>query len=131
MKPVKKQKKLKKLVKYYSLFTKDMLKLEMESSQEQKTKKVVTAMKHLSFLYAIMIGIVISVFSMGASTVQAAEAQANVAVANEEAVPASQSADDGSSGVFLILGGMLIIIIAVVVTVVASVITTAPIADEI
>jgi len=88
-------------------------------------------MKHFSLLYAIMIGIVISVFSMGASTVQAAEVQANVAVANEEAAPSSQSADDGSSGVFLILGGMLIIIIAVVVTVVASVISTAPIADEV
>lgn len=86
-------------------------------------------MKHFSFLYAVMIGIVISLFSMGASTVQAAEAQANVAVANEEA-PSSTSADNGSSGVFLLLGGMLIIIIAVVITVVASVITTAPIADE-
>jgi len=89
-------------------------------------------MKHFSFrfLYAIIIGIVISVFSMGASTVQAAEAQANVAVANEEA-PSGESADDGGSAVLLLLGGMLIIIIAVVVTVVASVVTTAPIADEI
>lgn len=89
-------------------------------------------MKHISFsfLYAVMIGIVISLFSMGASTVQAAEAQANVAVANEE-VPSNTSADDGGGAVMLLLGGMLIIIIAVVVTVVASVVTTAPIADEI
>ena len=89
-------------------------------------------MKHFSFsfLYAIMIGIVISVFSMGASTVQAAEAQANVAVANEEA-PLSENADNGGGAVMILLGGMLIIIIAVVITVVASVVTTAPIADEI
>lgn len=83
----------------------------------------------LKFLYAMIMGLMISVFSFGALTVQAQEAQANVAVADEE-VPLSESADDGSSAVFLLLGGMLIIIIAVVVTVVASVVTTAPIADE-
>lgn len=85
----------------------------------------------LKFLYVMMLGIIISVFSMGASTVQAAEAQANVAVANEEAALASQSADDGSGGMILILGGMLIIILAVVISVVASFVVTAPIADEI
>lgn len=84
----------------------------------------------LKFLYAMIMGLMISAFSFGVSTVQAQEAQANVAVA-DEAVPLSESADDGSSAVFLLLGGMLIIIIAVVVTVVASVVTTAPIADEI
>lgn len=94
-------------------------------------------MKQFSFqfLYALMIGIIISVFSMGVSTtgvstVQAAEAQGNVVVAAEE-VPLSENADDGSSGIFLILGGMLLIIIAVVITVVASFVVTAPIADEI
>lgn len=91
-----------------------------------KTAKV----SFLKFLYAMIMGLMISAFSFGASTVQAQEAQANVAVADEE-VPLSESADDGSSAVFLLLGGMLIIIIAVVVTVVASVVTTAPIADEI
>ena len=83
----------------------------------------------LRFLYAMIMGIVISAFSFGASTVQAQEAQGNVTVAEEE-VPLSESADNGGSAVFLLLGGMLIIIIAVVVTVVASVVTTAPIADE-
>lgn len=89
-------------------------------------------MKKLSFqfLYALMIGIIISVFSMGVSTVQAAEAQGNVAVVNEQAA-SGENADDGGGAVMLLLGGMLIIIIAVVVTVVASVVTTAPIADEI
>lgn len=91
-----------------------------------KTAKV----SFLKFLYAMIMGLMISAFSFGVSTVHAQEAQANVAVADEE-VPLSESADDGSSAVFLLLGGMLIIIIAVVVTVVASVVTTAPIADEI
>ena len=104
----------------------------VEFIRTKNVKKVVVTMKHFSFsfLYAIMIGIVISVFSMGASTVQAAEAQANVAVANEDA-PLSENADNGGGAVMILLGGMLIIIIAVVITVVASVVTTAPIADEI
>ncbi len=84
----------------------------------------------LRFLYAMIMGMMISAFSFGASTVQAQEAQGTVMVAEEE-VPLSESADDGSGAVFLLLGGMLIIIIAVVVTVVASVVSTAPIADEI
>lgn len=88
-------------------------------------------MKRFSFqfLYAMIIGVMISLFSMGVSTVQAAEAQGNVAVA-QEAQP-NENADDGGGAVMLLLGGMLIIIIAVVVTVVASVVSTAPIADEI
>jgi len=84
----------------------------------------------LRFLYAMIMGIMISAFSFGVSTVQAQEAQGNVAVAGEEA-PLSESEDEESSAVFFLLGGMLIIIIAVVVTVVASVISTAPIADEV
>ncbi len=84
----------------------------------------------LKFLYVMIMGVMISVFSFGASTVQAQEAQNTVTVAEEE-VPLSENADDGSGAVFLLLGGMLIIIIAVVVTVVASVVSTAPIADEI
>ena len=83
----------------------------------------------LRLLYAMVMGIIISAFSFGVSTVQAQEAQANVVVADEE-VPLSESADNGGGAVLLLLGGMLIIIIAVVVTVVASVVTTAPIADE-
>lgn len=83
----------------------------------------------LKFLYAMIMGILVSAFSFGASTVQAQEAQENVAVIDEE-VPLSESADNGGGAVLLLLGGMLIIIIAVVVTVVASVVTTAPIADE-
>lgn len=109
----------------------------IEFVRTKNVKKVVVTMKHFSFsfLYAVMIGIVISLFSMGASTagvstVQAAEAQANVAVANEEA-PLNENADNGGGAVMILLGGMLIIIIAVVITVVASVVTTAPIADEI
>lgn len=84
----------------------------------------------LKFLYAVVIGIVVSAFSFGVSTVNAQEAQGNVVVAEEE-VPLSESADNGGGAVLILLGGMLLIIIAVVITVVASVVTTAPIADEI
>lgn len=84
----------------------------------------------LKLLYAMIMGILISAFSFGASTVQAQEAQEN-AVAADEAAPPSESADNGSGAVFLLLGGMLIIILAVVITVVASFVVTAPIADEI
>lgn len=84
----------------------------------------------LKFLYALVIGLFVSAFSFGASTVIAAEPQANEAVA-DEAAPAGENADDGSSGMFLLLGGMLLIIIAVVVTVSASVVSVAAVADEV
>ncbi len=84
----------------------------------------------LKFLYAVVIGIVVSVFSFGVSTVNAQEAQGNVIAAQED-VPSGESADNGGGAVLILLGGMLLIIIAVVITVVASVVTTAPIADEI
>lgn len=88
-----------------------------------------TRISFFKFLYAVIIGIVISVFSLGVSTVQAAEPQENVVAAEEEA-PISDNADDGSSAVFLLMGGMLLIIIAVVVVVAAVSAITGPIADE-
>ena len=84
----------------------------------------------VKFLYAMIIGLFISAFSFGASTVSAAQPQGNTAIVNE-AAPASENADDGNSGVFLLLGGMLLIIIAVVVTVSASVVSVAAVADEV
>lgn len=52
----------------------------------------------LKFLYVMIMGVMISVFSFGASTVQAQEAQNTVTVAEEE-VPLSENADDGSGAV--------------------------------
>lgn len=83
----------------------------------------------LKFLYAMVIGIVISVFSMGAATVQAAEPQENAAVAGEE-TPLTEDTDDSSNAVLFILGGMLLIIIAVVVVVAAVSALMGPIAEE-
>lgn len=83
----------------------------------------------IKFLYAMVIGLFISAFSFGASTVMAAEPQANEAVAEEAAI--AGASDDGGSGMFLLLGGMLLIIIAVVVTVSASVVSVAAVADEV
>lgn len=88
-----------------------------------------TRISLLKFLYALVIGIVISAFPLGASAVQAAEPQVSEAAVNEEA-PLSEGADDESNVVFILLGGMLIIIIAVVVVVAAVSAITGPIADE-
>lgn len=91
--------------------------------------------KVIRFLFAMVVGVFMTAFAFGVSTVSAAESQA-VSVSNEQVeideadVAQAESADDGS-GIFLLMGGMLLIIIAVVVTVAATVVVTAPIADEV
>lgn len=91
--------------------------------------------KVIRFLFAMVVGVFMTAFAFGVSTVSATENQ-SVSVNSEQIeisdsdVAQAESADDGSS-VFLLMGGMLLIIIAVVVTVAATVVVTAPIADEV
>ena len=59
----------------------------------------------LKFLYAVVIGIVVSAFSFGVSTVNAQEAQGNVVAAQEDA-SSGESADNGGGAVLILLGGM-------------------------
>ena len=84
--------------------------------------------KVFKFLFAMVLGMLISAFSMGSYTAHA-EAQQAASAELEQAAPAE--ADNAGSGAFLIMGGMLLIILAVVITVVASFVVTAPIVDEI
>ena len=90
----------------------------------KKSKKV------FKFLFAMVLGMLISAFSMGSYTAHAeAQQAASAELDQEQAAPAE--ADNAGSGAFLIMGGMLLIILAVVITVVASFVVTAPIVDEI
>lgn len=77
---------------------------------------------------AVMVGIFISAFSFGASTVHAQEPVATEQTADEKT---DANAENSGGAIIVLMGGMLLIIIAVVVTVVATVVSTAPIADEI
>lgn len=86
--------------------------------------------KVVRFLFAMVLGVLISAFSMGSYTAYAEEEQAVSAELEQDQV-APAEADNAGSGVFLIMGGMLLIILAVVITVVASFVVTAPIVDEI
>ena len=86
--------------------------------------------KGFRFLFAMVLGVLISVLSVGSFTVHAETEQA-VSAENDQEQAAPATADNAGSGVFLIMGGMLLIILAVVITVVASFVVTAPIADEI
>lgn len=92
-----------------------------------KTK--ICYVKAVQFLYALIIGVIISVFPLGATTVQAAEPQANEAVMNED-MQVSEGTDDENNMVIILLGGMLVIIIAVVVVVAAVSALMGPVADE-
>jgi zona occludens toxin (predicted ATPase) len=83
--------------------------------------------KVFKFLFAMVLGMLISAFSMGSYTAHAEAQQAASAELDQE----QAEADNAGSGAFLIMGGMLLIILAVVITVVASFVVTAPIVDEI
>lgn len=87
----------------------------------------------LRLMLAVIFGVFISVFSVGAFTAHAAEASEETQVEIDAGqVPLDESSEENSGGaVIILMGGMLLIIIAVVVTVVATVVSTAPIADEI
>lgn len=92
--------------------------------------------KTFKFIFALVLGLFISAFSMGAYTVQAAEAAQettiieNDEVARAESAESAESADDSGSGMILILGGMLLIILVVVISVISSVFSVVPIVDE-
>ncbi len=86
--------------------------------------------KVFKFLFAMVLGMLISAFSMGSYTAHA-EAQQAVSAELDQEQAAPAEADNAGSGAFLIMGGMLLIILAVVITVVASFVVTAPIVDEI
>ncbi|MBO5030810.1 MAG: sulfate transporter [Lachnospiraceae bacterium] len=80
----------------------------------------------LRLMLAMILGIFLSAFSFGVSTAHAAEeVQAEVAEQQE-----AGAAEDGGGAVIILMGGMLLIIIAVVISVVVTVVSTAPIADE-
>lgn len=80
----------------------------------------------VQILYALMIGLMLSVFPLGAVSVHAAEPQANEAVVSEDV----QASDDETSMMLIVLGGMLIVIISVVVVVAAVSALMGPIAEE-
>lgn len=82
--------------------------------------------KTVQLFYALMIGLMLSVFPLGAVSVHAAEPQANEVVVSED----MQTADDESSMMLIVLGGMLIVIISVVVVVAAVSALMGPIAEE-
>lgn len=85
----------------------------------------------LRLMLAMFLGAFISAFSLGASTAHAAETEEHVS-ADAEQMPLDENSQENSGGaVIILMGGMLLIIIAVVITVVATVVSTAPIADEI
>lgn len=70
----------------------------------------------IRLLSAFVFGVIISAFSLGTYTVQAAETAQNTA----------EAAASGNAGgaVLILMGGMLVIIIAVVLSVVASVVSS-------
>lgn len=72
----------------------------------------------LRFMLAMILGVFLSAFACGASTVQAAE------TANEAQAAGDDTAEDGSETVIILLGAMLLIIIAVVLSVIGTVIST-------
>lgn len=93
--------------------------------------------KVIRFLFAMVVGVFMTAFAFGVSTVSAAENQ-TVSVSSEQVeideadvAQAESAGDEGSSGMFLLMGGMLLIILAVVISVVATFVVTAPIADEV
>lgn len=84
--------------------------------------------KIVKVLFALVLGIFISAFSIGAHTVQASETTQNTVEVKSDT--AAESSDNAGSVVMLLMGGMLIIIIAVVLSVVASVVSTVAAVDE-
>lgn len=92
------------------------------------TKNVLN--KVFRFMFALVLGAFISAFSMGACTALAAETVQEEAVVQDADTANEEGADDSGSGMILILGGMLLIIIVVVISVVSSVVSVAPIVDE-
>lgn len=87
--------------------------------------------KIVRFLFALVIGLFVTGFASGVSTVQAAENQEVVSISEEQVAASDAPEDNAGSSVFLLMGGMLIIILTVVITVVSTFVVTAPIADEI
>lgn len=83
----------------------------------------------IKFLFAMVIVAFVGAFSSGVSTVHAEQTTQTVITDEETAL--ADSADSGTSAMFLLFGGMLLIILTVVITVVATFVVTAPIADEI
>lgn len=83
-------------------------------------------------MLAMILGVFISAFSFGGSTAYASAGEEYVII-DEESVPLADTPEeeDGGGAMIILLGGMLLIILVVVITVVATVISTAPIADEI
>ena len=88
----------------------------------------------LRLMLAMVLGVLISAFSFGASTAYAYEATGEeYVVIEDEQVPLEENPEEnnGSGAMIILLGGMLLLILVVVITVVATFVVTAPIADEI
>lgn len=77
-------------------------------------------------MLAMILGVFISAFSFGASTVQAAETNVESTVGEQ----AADAENNSGAAMVLLMGGMLLIILAVVLSVVATFVSSAAIADE-
>lgn len=103
-------------------------------STENKTGKVDFMTKQdricnvWKLMLAMVVGVFVSVFSMGAVTVQAAETTVEQTAA--EQAPPNGGTEDNGAAMILLMGGMLVIILAVVISVVATFVSSAAIADE-
>lgn len=82
----------------------------------------------MQWMLAVVVGVFVAAFSLGAHTAQAEETAVENTV--QEQAAADGSAENGGGAMIVLMGGMLIIILAVVLSVVGTFVSSAAIADE-